>query len=157
MNKTKARLPSYANDNCKEFEEIGFVKPASCSNETVPKVVVQNTDEAKQMAAISYHQVPILYSPKLRFLGFILVCLAGPIQETFYLILVDLYPRWPEVIPTEFTTTVNKASTMYSPLITYRKLPYQEMSPSSLMLIPAYIFKQKVCKHQILLSKKFKA
>lgn len=85
---------------CKQNGEIGLDKLVSLPSETPSKVVTQNVGKA----TLFYHYDPLGSQTKApRF--HIDLSLAGPIRGISYIILVDSYSKWPEVILIKSATT----------------------------------------------------
>ncbi|KAM3184855.1 hypothetical protein ACTXT7_007534 [Hymenolepis weldensis] len=88
------RCSALVDDEYKQPQEIGLSKHVSIANRTMSRVVAQNAGEA----ALSCHQDLICSQTKAPCFHTDL-SFARPIQRTSYLILVDSYSKWPEVIP----------------------------------------------------------
>ncbi|KAM3185279.1 hypothetical protein ACTXT7_006676 [Hymenolepis weldensis] len=80
--------------------ELGLAKPVSLANGIVSKVVGRNADEA----ALPYHQDLMCCHNKIPW-SHIDLSLAGFIQGISYLIQVESYSKWPEVILLKSATT----------------------------------------------------
>lgn len=78
---------------CKEPEQIGLGEPLSLRNGTVLKMVAQNTGDA----VVPYHQGLIRSRINIPWTHFDLSPVLS-LRGISYLILVDPYSKWPEVL-----------------------------------------------------------
>ncbi|KAM3176894.1 hypothetical protein ACTXT7_005590 [Hymenolepis weldensis] len=89
----RAKQSVLFDDKCEESEKICLAKPPTLANGTVSNATVQNISKA----ALSYHE-DLMYSQTKVSWSHINLSLAKPIQRISYLILVEMYSNWPEII-----------------------------------------------------------
>lgn len=75
-------------DKSNEQEEIALAKPVFCSNGTVSKAIIQNSDQIIQAVGLIYFKDPLICSHARSHID---RSLDGPIQEISYLVLLDSY------------------------------------------------------------------